>query len=196
MTSNRSCSIDGCDKPHKARGYCKAHYEQLRIYGSPTARLNKRGLALQFVETAVAYDGGDCLIWPFAKDGAGYARITLDGVSTTAHRVVCERAHGPAPTPAHQAAHDRNGKPCVSAACVNPAHLRWATPKENTGDKVPHGTSQVGARNPISILTEQQVREIRTLRGVKTQREIGQMYGVARETIRNILCGDAWGKVG
>ncbi len=31
----KTCSIEGCDRPHKARGYCAAHYKRFLIYGDP-----------------------------------------------------------------------------------------------------------------------------------------------------------------
>ncbi|URG17457.1 hypothetical protein Mbo2_087 [Rhodococcus phage Mbo2] len=30
-----SCTIPGCEKPHRARGYCQMHYKRLRKYGDP-----------------------------------------------------------------------------------------------------------------------------------------------------------------
>jgi hypothetical protein len=32
----RTCSIDGCTRPHRARGYCAAHWTLWRKYGDPT----------------------------------------------------------------------------------------------------------------------------------------------------------------
>jgi hypothetical protein len=54
-----------------------------------------------------------------------------------ATRVMCKLAHGPAPTPKHHAAHSC-GK--GHEACINPKHLRWATPRENAADAKLHGT--------------------------------------------------------
>lgn len=34
--ANHTCSIDGCEKPMKARGLCAAHYMRARRTGSPT----------------------------------------------------------------------------------------------------------------------------------------------------------------
>lgn len=33
----RACTIDGCERPHRARGYCKSHWLRWRNYGDPTA---------------------------------------------------------------------------------------------------------------------------------------------------------------
>ncbi|WP_454044393.1 hypothetical protein [Cellulosimicrobium sp. Marseille-Q8652] len=32
-----TCTIDGCDKPHKSLGYCMAHYHRYRRHGDPLA---------------------------------------------------------------------------------------------------------------------------------------------------------------
>ena len=40
--SQRQCSLDECLRPHHARGYCRAHYQQFH-YGKVSDRLNQRG---------------------------------------------------------------------------------------------------------------------------------------------------------
>lgn len=35
------CTVDGCDRPHKAHGYCLGHYQQFRR-GEPIKPLLKR----------------------------------------------------------------------------------------------------------------------------------------------------------
>ena len=37
----RTCSVDGCDRAHEAKGYCRAHYKRWRKHGDPT--VGKRG---------------------------------------------------------------------------------------------------------------------------------------------------------
>uniref|UniRef100_A0AAU8B7E7 HNH endonuclease n=1 Tax=Dulem virus 39 TaxID=3145757 RepID=A0AAU8B7E7_9CAUD len=32
---DRICSVPGCGKPHKAKGYCDKHYQRFKIYGTP-----------------------------------------------------------------------------------------------------------------------------------------------------------------
>lgn len=34
--TTKTCSVENCDQPSKAKGLCAAHYERLRKYGNPT----------------------------------------------------------------------------------------------------------------------------------------------------------------
>ena len=36
--ADRTCSIDGCDRPHRARGWCNPHWKLWRKYGDPEHR--------------------------------------------------------------------------------------------------------------------------------------------------------------
>lgn len=53
-----------------------------------------------------------------------------------------------------------------------------------------------GEKHGRSKLTETQVREILALRGIVTQRELAQRYGVALGTISCIHLGKKWGHIG
>jgi len=107
----------------------------------------------------------------------------------SASRYVCELANGEPPTPEHQAAHScGNGH----LACVTPGHLSWKTPKDNNADKVAHGSVNRGDRNGQAKITEEQARQIVSLKGSATQKEIGRMFGIARSTVREIHAGLIW----
>lgn len=78
-------------------------------------------------ESKVVRTGG-CWEWVGAKTTAGYGHLRVgNGIrkTTYAHRVSYEIHHGPIPEGMHidHACHNR--------ACVNPAHLRLATVKQN-----------------------------------------------------------------
>lgn len=103
--------------------------------------------------------------------------------------MVCEAVHGPAPSPHHEAAHTCGRG---SSGCINPNHLRWATPTENQADKIEHGTSNRGERCAASRLTEDDVIEIRRLKGKMTQKEIAEIFGVNYITVGDIHNSRTW----
>lgn len=180
------CSIDGCDRRHHARGLCFAHYYRLRRHGDPLGGGIPRDAGLSFVETASAHSGTRCLLWPYGLSASGYPRVYYCGQSTRATRVICERIHGPQPTPAHEVAHS-----CGNRVCLNPRHLRWATRKENMADTLLHGTRNRGERNGSSKLTRVNVKAIRS-QPSRTIRDLANQYGVCPMTISNIRLRKVW----
>jgi len=136
MTKHRICTIPDCGRKHKARGFCLLHYERFKQHGDPLFTLTAaNGEPARFLAEALSYTGDDCLNWPFNRSQKGYAQIWQDGRQTLAARRVCLLAHGPPPTPEHEAAHScGNGHD----GCIAPGHLRWATHAENIADKQLH----------------------------------------------------------
>jgi DNA-binding transcriptional regulator YiaG len=148
---------------------------------------------MEFAKFAASYTGDECLLWPFGTNSYGYGQVRFNGSQAPAHRVVCELAHGPFPTPEHHAAHDNNGAMCASRSCVNPKHLRWATALENEADKAKHGGIVRGERHGRAKLTERDVQEIRQMKGALSTAELAARYSVSVRTIRNVHSGKKWG---
>ncbi len=133
------------------------------------------------------YDGHHCLYWPFGKTSAGYGQFGRGGKQKFVHRYMCEYAHGPSPSPKHQAAHScGNGH----LGCVNPAHLSWKTPRENQLDRPAHGTASTGYKR--RKLTEEQAAQIRALTGLQPVAITAANYGVSEANIRHIQSGKTW----
>lgn len=194
MTRKLACSIDGCGKPVKAHGWCGTHYARYLRHGSPdTLRRPPNGSAQRFLTDVASGDtGDDCLIWPYSHKGNGYGQIRRDGKTMFAHRLVCEAAHGPPPTQRHEAAHScGNGH----RGCVNPRHLSWKTPAENSADRVSHGVHNKGSHNAGAKLTEADVVKIMALNGRIRQLDVARFFGVSPSTIRRIWLGLGWGHV-
>lgn len=186
-----TCSVDGCDNPADTKQLCVSHYHRLLRYGDPLAGGTYHGEPWQWIEDHIDWDGDDCLIWPFTRNAKGYGYVTLRDTrkSISAARFVCEQAHGSAPSPDHEAAHNcGNGH----LGCVNPKHLRWDTRAGNMADKVIHGTAPRGENCGSAKLTEEQVREIRRLMGIVPQTKLAERYGVTNSAISAIHVGRTW----
>lgn len=186
MATKRICSVEGCDKPICAKGLCPAHYWLMRKYGDPLAGATSHGTLLAYLRnTVLPYEGSDCLIWPFGLAKTGYAVVRIERKYRTAHRFICEKKHGPAPTQEHQAAHS-----CGVRACVNPQHLQWKTPSENQMDRVIHGTSNRGESHGNSKLSKADIHAIREAQG--TQSEIAAKFGIRPGTVSKIKLRQRW----
>lgn len=99
--------------------------------------------------------------------------------------------------------------PCLSAHCVNHKdgnkdnnaveNLEWVTPLDNVLHALKKGfrkkpTGVFGEHHGRAKLSWGQVNEIRSLKGIKTQRELAKLYGVSHTQIRNVQKGKHWQK--
>jgi hypothetical protein len=187
-----TCSIDGCGLDAKVNGYCWGHDKQIKrgvTIHPVTPRKHRRGSQVPWLEAHVGHVGDDCLIWPFALYRDGRGQVTINGRTLQAHRVMCEKAHGPAPTPGHEAAHSC-GKGHLG--CVNPCHLSWKTHQQNIDDKHIHGTMLRGEQIHCAKLTEGHVRDIRRLARVSSHRELAERYNVVPQTIGKVIRRERW----
>ncbi len=188
----RICLVPDCGKPYHAHGYCSRHAGRFRLHGDPIGgrRGAGRGEPLQWIKDHAAYEGDDCIRWPFEIAKYGYGTVKHEGKKRVASRVMCEEAHGPAPSPKHEAAHScGNGH----LACMNRRHIRWATKLENVHDAMAHGTNVRGEKVHCAKLTEEDVRRIRSIGRSMKQKEIATIFGVRDNTISRILSGKRWG---
>lgn len=72
-------------------------------------------------------------------------------------------------------------------------NLRYATRKENGADRILHGTSNKGMRNPVSKLTDSDILKIRT--DNRVQQIIAKEYGVSQTLISQIKRFVIWSHV-
>lgn len=118
------CSEAECDRYAWARGLCQLHYGRLRRTGTTKARTMPT-LGERFWSKVAVGGQDECWIWLAAQDGHGYGQMNVDGQPRKAYRISWELAGNAVP---EGLALDHH---CFERLCVNPAHLRVVTGKQN-----------------------------------------------------------------
>lgn len=123
--SKGTCSIQGCLKPARKRGWCEAHYVRWWKYGDPHYLKPISDPSLEERFWSRVQIGESCWEWSGARIKGGYACIRYHRKLLTVHRVSYELHKGPIPeglTIDHL---------CRNRGCVNPDHLEAVTMKTN-----------------------------------------------------------------
>ena len=119
----RTCSVDGCDRPHNARGLCSLHYRLVVKYGSieppPKSATDFHSALLSAVEKG---KDDDCWEWLGKLSHNGYGIIYIGGHTHQAHRLAYRLFVGAIPDGWH--VHHK----CGRRGCVNPGHLEALSP--------------------------------------------------------------------
>jgi len=120
----RTCDIQGCERPHEAKGYCHAHYTSYKRTGVPPTRPVLDTDQARF--WAKVTKSPDCWLWIGATASEGrYGAATLAGHVQPAHRVAYQLEVGEIP-----AGLDLDHL-CRNTLCVRPDHLEPVTHREN-----------------------------------------------------------------
>jgi hypothetical protein len=185
----KTCLIEGCGKPSKARGWCIGHWERWRRHGDPLSGRTEIGAPLDFArQIAFAENTDKCILWPFAMGQDGYGKVSFEGRMQNAHRVVLRLRTGE--NKPLQVAHG-----CGNRPCINPRHLRWATVSENMMDKILHGTHNRGSANPRATIDEATAIAIAQASKTLPHKEIAARFGVSKTIVTEISCGRSWSQV-
>jgi hypothetical protein len=115
----------------------------------------------------------------FFRDGKRTARCV--------HQVVARAFHGPRPEGMHIRHLDGNTMNC---AAIN---LAYGTASENGQDKVRHGRSSYGERNPKAKLTAEGAAEVRAAKAAgESAKAIAARIGLNPSTVHRIVTGKYW----
>ena len=185
------CRVQGCERRSKARGLCGTHWTRWRKYGEEGLSAPVKatqGQALAFLRQAISTETNECVIWPFSKGRLGYGKVYYEGRDMLAHRLALLLHCGPPPSESMHVAHDPVA--CTSPSCINPAHLRYATARENCADKRVSGTLAEGDKAGTAKIGLEEVKAILADSG--TYRDIAERFGVSRSTVGDIKNGKTW----
>ena len=147
-----------------------------------------KGALQAFLQAVAAFPPEECVLWPYGTDGSGYGQLRYRGGKIGAHRLSWELFHGRKMAAGFYAAHAP--EICHNRLCVNPIHIREATPAENVADRVADGTANRGERHGNCKLTAEQVQAIRT--DQRLLREVASHYGICEVTVLDIKEGRTW----
>ena len=202
--SRKPCSVPGCDDPSDSRGLCNKHYQRLLRRGSADAPVRPwtrrparvvvpRGpTPFERLHVAIAAaTETECILWRW-RDKAGYARVRVPGSRAIrgAARIVCELAHGQPEEPNLVAAHScGNGH----LGCINPFHLRWATPEANAIERLTHAYAAIERGETPRYKVKLRPEDVLAIREDKRlQSVIAKQYGVSAGLISMVQRKAIW----
>lgn len=145
-----ACSVEECENPALARGWCSAHYQRWRHTGSPLPPPPVDPIA-RFWKKIDVRGPEECWPWQGIINPSGYGLTAPPGLPKEVHRAVYQLEVG-------DLHNDEQGRPlvidhmchdpkichlsneCPHRRCCNPAHMRLTTRAENvTKDRAASG---------------------------------------------------------
>ena len=186
---------------NQRRWLCTCDCGQSTIATQPNLLFNHQGSCgcvksapiLERFWTQVDRRGPDeCWPWLGRKNRQGYGRFSIDhDHAVGAHRFAYELEFGLILFPDLQVCHRCDNPPCVNAH----VHHFLGTARVNMADAMEKGRIAHGARNGNTILTAEQVVQIRALATIQSFAEIAPQFGVTPETISNIYHRRTWTRI-
>lgn len=131
---------------------------------------------------------GKVLTFGIYRDGRHVVNLSRNGITRQrkVSHIVAESFIGPRPQ-----------NLCVlheDGDCTNDHvdNLYYGTHQQNTLDAIRHKTALIGECNGQAKLTEDDVRYIRSQRGIMTQKSLAKIFDVSREQVRDIQLRKVW----
>lgn len=187
------CRIDGCLKINSAKGLCKPHYEQQRLYGDPLIKLKDHGVGNTREEkfwskVKRTNNPDECWEWQGIKNSRGYgvsAILTVTPIIRSAHRKAFYYAYGIVPTAfiCHT---------CDNPPCCNPKHLYEGSYQDNANDRVRRGRQLRGSLHGRAKVTDAEVLEMRRLANGHTIASLARQFHLSESATRSIIKGENW----
>ena len=127
-----------------------------------------------------------CWEWIGCTNSRGYGIFNRDNVPGLSHRFSWEIAYGEIPV-GLSVLHK-----CDNRKCCRPDHLFLGTRADNNYDMVAKGRNIRGNRVKNARLNVEDVLKIRNLKGTKTHKEMGELFGVSKECVWHVINNRNW----
>lgn len=169
--AKRTCSIEGCERKAKCRGWCSAHYTRWRRNGDPLAGVVRYSNDEDRFWAKVDKNN-DCWLWTASTGPFGYGQFNTGHSVVRSHRFAYEMTIGSIP-PGKELDHI-----CRNRLCVRPEHLRPVTRQENNQNKAgPSRNCKSGVRGVSWVKHAQRWRA--TVRHDGIQHHVGYFVHLA-----------------
>lgn len=135
----------------------------------------------------ISPDPNGCWVWRGLTSTGGYGLVTIHYKMYRTHQLAYELMTGPIP-PGALVLHS-----CDNPPCVNPAHLRLGTDKDNALDRVARGRQIQGTVHHNAKLTDDAVRDIRRLHAAGANiSQLSRQFDINRHQIRDVIRRKWW----
>ena len=133
-----------------------------------------------------------CIEWRHAKNSNGYPMLTTEGKQVLVTRYIKAMTDNiPMPDSSVQCRHT-----CDNPSCINPEHLLWGTPKQNSQDALDRDRTARGQRLPQAKLTDLEVLEARLLfLESESLLAVTTKYGLGNNAAKQMLLGKTYSHV-
>lgn len=206
----RICSVEGCNKPHKAKGFCNTHYARFRTTGRAETPEPAAALPGETWRPAIGFEGvyevsdqgrvrriafgmgtrgfgAPLKQWPTA-DGHLWVRLASSSRKRQVyvHRLVMAAFVGPLPD--GHVVHHRNADPANNHV----SNLEYVTPMQNSRYAVEMGRSSRGESHPAAQLSANDVLDIRARFPSEKASVLAEEYGIHKDTIYKLANRVRW----
>lgn len=166
-------------KSRERRARARARIWTSDMYQEAHKRLQQKLVII----TTSAHVDSPCNLWTGSKDTEGYGVVNIYGKPMKAHLLACEIKLG-GPLGEGQVCRHL----CGIKLCCASEHLEPGSPRENSIDRIRHGT------HPCAKLTEDVVREIRSTRGKDglTQLQRSKKYNIHLTNMWSVEMGHSY----
>jgi hypothetical protein len=172
------CIVGWCSKPASAVGRCKNHYYQLKNRAPVAKVVRTWPISARIGWFTGPREANGCRLWLGGLGSDGYPKITVKKLPKRVARLILGLKRGDPRVGMHS---------CDTPRCVEPAHLRAGTPRENSQDR-----DRKGRANRQTKFSDAEIAAVRAFpRNGESLHEMATLFGMEHSYVARILKGES-----